>query len=629
MNSTNTITGFAFLFCFLIQFPSVFAQQASKELPYSFRPAPGELPSIQMQAVPSLDMSRIEAEDKANPGSVRFAAPVAVRYDLQSAGQWSQLPNGDRVWRLPLRAANAKGLYIAFDDFFLPATARLAAYSPDKKQLLGSYTERNNMPSGRFLIGPIEGEEAILEYYEPQSVKGQGRIGVDRIFQAYDKSFLTPSSYPFQVHEGADGFGESLSCHINVNCAEGDSWQDHKRAVVRMLRVFEEGIGYCTGSLINNARQDGTPYVLSAYHCYAGFTPELDLWRFDFQYEGVGCDDPADEPSFSSILGCELMSGREESDFLLLKLLRGVPSVVNPYFLGWNRDSTDISQKSTGIHHPQGDIKKISVDNQPSQIYQQSIGWNNNVTTPPRHHFLVDFDRGTFENGSSGSAMLDDNGLIVGQLHGGFSSCTRMRAFYGRFSKSWDAGSTAAERLREWLDPDGTGIVTLGHYQPPPGHTLSGVARMPDGRPINGVKIYLDGDVVDSLTTGADGGFVFDVPSGGSYTLSAVKRDNPKNGISSYDMVFISKHILDVEELTDPYDQLKADASMNDRISGFDMVLVSKLVLGIDSTFPSGLSWRFENDGILNITNLAEDRTDIQFTGVKIGDLSGNADPSQ
>ncbi|MEM9918890.1 MAG: carboxypeptidase regulatory-like domain-containing protein [Bacteroidota bacterium] len=629
MNSTKTLTGLTLLLFSLFLSISLQAQRTLRELPHSFRPSPGDLPGLVAQQVPSLDMAKVIREDKANPGSVRFAAPLKVRYDLQSSGRWSELANGDRLWRLQLRVPDAKGLYVVYEDFFLPKGGRLFVYSPDKKQLLGAYSAQNNTKSGRFLTGIIKGEEVVLEYFEPAAVKGQGRIQVGRLYQAYNLDHLTPSDYPFQVHEGTDGFGESASCHVNVNCSQGDSWQDHKRAVVRILRIFDEGIGYCSGTLINNVRQDGTPYLLSAYHCFAGFTPQLDLWRFDFNYEGTGCDNPASEPSFASILGCEYVSGREESDFLLLKLLRGVPSIVNPYFMGWNRDSVALSQKTTGIHHPQGDIKKISVDDQPTQIYQQSIIWNNNVTTPPNHHFLVNFDDGSFENGSSGSAMIDHNGLIVGQLHGGVANCVQRRAFYGRFSKSWNAGGNPDERLREWLDPDGTGAMTLGHYQPPPDYTLSGTVKMPDDRPINGVTIYLSGDLADSLTTGPDGTFSFDVPSGGSYTLTAVKRDNAKNGVSSFDLVFVSKHVLDVEALPSPYGILAADVSMNGTISGFDMVLISKLVLGVDSGFPSGLSWRFENDGVQVLNNLSEDRTDLEFIGVKLGDLSGNADPAE
>ena len=93
----------------------------------------------------------------------------------------------------------------------------------------------------------VDGETAILEYYEPFYVKGQGIIDISRIYHAYEKDFMqAPQGDEFSVHAG---FGDALPCHVNANCDEGNDWQEHKRGVVRYLRVFDEGTGWCTGSL--------------------------------------------------------------------------------------------------------------------------------------------------------------------------------------------------------------------------------------------------------------------------------------------------------------------------------------------------------------------------------------------
>jgi PKD repeat protein len=68
------------------------------------------------------------------------------------------------------------------------------------------------------------------------------------------------------------------------------------------------------------------------------------------------------------------------------------------------------------------------------------------------------------EGGSSGSPIFNNSGRIVGDLTGGGSYCSTPTSpdLYGKFSYSWDQnGSTAAERLKDWLDPDNTGITTL------------------------------------------------------------------------------------------------------------------------------------------------------------------------
>src|SRR5690606_38642980 len=88
---------------------------------------------------------------------------------------------------------------------------------------------------------------------------------------------------------------ESDVCEVNVNCSpEGNDWQDEKRGVVRIL-VFDSGNqGWCSGSLVNNVRQDCKPYLLTALHCgVTASTANFNQWRFYFGYEANDCTNPA------------------------------------------------------------------------------------------------------------------------------------------------------------------------------------------------------------------------------------------------------------------------------------------------------------------------------------------------
>ena len=579
--------------------------------------------NVAIKTIPKLNLDQLQAADKAKQDMVRFAAPTDVSISLQD-GAWIELPNGDHIWQMQLEAEGALGIFLAYQDFYLPFGARFFMYSGDRKEVLGAYTHKNNRASGTFFTGMISGETAIIELYEPAHAVGQSRIHINRVYQAYHQDHIEPSDYPFQIHMA--GFGDALPCHININCPEGDDWQTHKKGVVRMLRVFEEGVGWCSGTLINNTNEDGKPYVLSAFHCIAGYTPMLEFWRFDFNYESPNCSTPMDSPQYQSILGCTNVAGREESDFLLVELSQSIPSTYNPYFVGWNRSSAAIPDTTTGIHHPQGDIRKISQDYDPATIYAQSIPWNNNVTTPANHHFRVEFDAGTFENGSSGSALLNEDGQIVGQLHGGLSNCAQFIAFYGRFSISWDAGPDSTSRLMEWLDPTGTGVMQLGAYEPPPAALISGTVRSMTGQPIANASVYLSGSWQDSLVTDASGTFSFEVPRGGSYTLTAKKSSEPRNGVSAFDIILIQKHILSIDPLTDPNQILAADVNASGTITGFDIVQIRKVLLFIDDNFMNDESWRFEQSSI-PVQNVNGDINGLEFTGYKVGDVNGNADP--
>ena len=630
MNNTTILSGFALLFCLLFAHSAAAQINAGGQplgLDKAFQEKYNNRTANSSYKVPAINLQKLKQEDESLLGGGRFAAPIEVDINLENTGEWIELENGARLWTLRLQSKEALGIFVAYDEFFLPFGARFYMYSEDGRQIKGAYTEKNNQPGGRFMTGMLRGETAVLEYYEPKSAKGQGIIQIGRIFHSYQAEQMAADDYPYKAN-GTLGFGDALSCHVNINCPDGDNWQDQKRGVVRILRVFEEGIGWCSGSLINNTNEDGKPYVLSAYHCWAGFTPEMDLWRVDFNLESPDCNNPATEPAYQSILGATYLSGREESDFLLLELSRSVPFSYNAYFNGWDRDSVNTPQSSAGIHHPRGDIRKISTENDPGIIWNSSIPWSNSVTTPANHHFRVEYDAGTFEDGSSGSPLFNQNSLIVGQLHGGGATCGNRRGFYGRLSMSWNQGPTVDSRLREWLDPAGTGVMTLGPYTPPPASTIAGVLATPNGAPMSGVVVYLGGDAIDSVMTASDGSYFFEVQAGGDYTLTPFKNTLAGNGVSTFDIVLTQKHILQVNSFTEAYQLLAADVNDSGTITTFDIVNMRKVILNVLNDFPGSNSWRFD-PSVLSINDLGGDLPDQDFMGYKVGDVTGNANPNQ
>ena len=315
--------------------------------------------------------------------------------------------------------------------------------------------------------------------------------------------------------------------------------------------------------IVNNTNEDETPYILSAYHCIAGFTPQLDVWRFDFNYEADGCSNPGAEPEYQSMLGCQYVSGREQTDFMLLELNESVPFSYNARFNGWNRNDQTSPDTSTVLHHPQGDIRKISVDYDTSSIYPNSINWNNGVTTPPNHHFQVFWDVGTSENGSSGSCLFDENGYIVGQLHGGNTSCSTFQTFFGRFALSWDEGSTPDTRLKDWLDPNDLEMLLWkrSNRYLIPLQSLE-MLWLGLGQNMIGVEITLSGDENEVTTTDANGNYSFEVMEGGDYVITPSKTNNPSNGVSAFDIVTCIQHILFIDPFQDPLQTMAGDVNI-------------------------------------------------------------------
>ncbi|HHN47663.1 MAG TPA: T9SS type A sorting domain-containing protein, partial [Bacteroidales bacterium] len=281
-------------------------------------------------------------------------------------------------------------------------------------------------------------------------------------------------------------FGTSGDCNVNINCSEGDEWQHQKRGVVKLHSRVGSIVFRCTGSLVNNTSYDFSPYVFTADHCarsgstYAS-ADDLNQWVFYFNYEASDCPNPPqeEEPLPVALTGATLKanvgggSANMASDFYLVLLNQNIPPEVMPYFNGWSRRNVS-SGSGTGIHHPSGDIKKISTYTQPLI----TASWNANT---PNMYWQVRWSatqngHGVTEGGSSGSPLFNDQGLIVGQLTGGQASCNNPNApdYYGKFSWSWESvGSTPDRQLKPWLDPENFGVETLqGSYD-----TLQVIAR--------------------------------------------------------------------------------------------------------------------------------------------------------
>lgn len=634
-----------FVFIFLLSnFSIVIAQRSVGGTPISFLAKNQSAFSQENKAIkiPALNMARLKKEDKEN-SSNRFAAPVDVNYNLTNSGQWVDLDDGGRVWKLKIKADNALGLFIFYKNFYLPNGARLFVYDENQKQILGGYTNLNNSDSGKFMTGMIDGETAIIEYYEPWYAKGQGRFEINRIMQAYDREKFV-SDNPFQNYTG---FGESLACNININCPLGDDMADQKRGVVRILTVYNTGVGWCSGSMINNTNNDGTPYVLTANHC--GFLgnniADFELWRYDFNYAFSSCANETEEPPFQSILGGEVVSGSTVSDFLLVELFANIPSSYNAYFNGWNRLNTP-PQSSKQVHHPFGDVMKIAVDTNALTSYQHMTNWGGGVITPPHSHWRSTFDHGTIEGGSSGSPLFNQNGYIVGQLHGGPTIvCDNLITYDGKFSVSWDDGADSTSRLKEWLDPFDTGFTQLGGIDNPAlnnSSTVFGNIRKENGDSVLNVEIQVTGSSALTFNNQGNGSYeAFDLTNGEDFTITPFRNDDHRNGVNVVDLVLIRQHILGLGTPLTPYQIIAADVNNDGNVNTIDMVFVQKIILLLDPTFPNNTSWRFvptafnfpnPSDPFSNpfpesifYTPILTNMQDQNFVAIKIGDVNGSA----
>ena len=335
----------SFLLCLSFAIPTL-AQISAGGTPKSFsRIAKAYMPTI---TTPSVDVAKMLAEDEAESKlgiPFRFGAPFDVNYTLDNSGVWETLPDGSRLWTLRIESPQAYSINLLYDFFEIPDGAEFYIYNESRTDVIGAFTSRNNKPYQKFSTAPVEGSVSILEYYEPANAEFPGFISISRIVHGYKNVFDQ------NVLKDIADYGGSGSCNNNVNCPEGDPWQEQKRAVAMVL--LGSGTRWCSGSMINNVREDFTPYFLSANHCLGG----EEYWIIMFNYESPGCDN-VNGPTDMTVSGTTLRASNSYSDFALVELSTTPPDEYEIYYSGWSNIDTP-SPQSVGIHHPSGDIKKI------------------------------------------------------------------------------------------------------------------------------------------------------------------------------------------------------------------------------------------------------------------------------
>ena len=411
------------------------------------------------------DLTITRQEDVIYPSPYRFGIVLPVDVSPDHSGNWTTLPDGIQIWRATVSSPGALALSAYFDRFHIPDGGKLFIYNSDKSQVIGAFSSMNNSRSGFFSTELIAGDEMTLEYVQPKGSDQVPQLHLNEITFAYrGVGFLDKNVYS----PGAAG-----NCEVNVNCPEGIDWQDQKKGVTR-IHVKRDGHTYwCSGSLVNNTKIDNVPYILTANHCgYNSSAQELQQWVFYFNYESPDCV-ATGYPDLESLVGATLKAHSGDqltvgSDFYLVRMNENIPDSFHVFYNGWSRSEDFPSPSGVGIHHPGGDLKKIST-------YKNALESSTWMGNPGLTHWQVVWAQtisghGVTEGGSSGSPIFDNNGRIVGTLSGGESLCDSIHLnspdYYGKFSWAWQSdGNDSTSRLKDWLDPGSTNLYILdGRY---------------------------------------------------------------------------------------------------------------------------------------------------------------------
>ena len=170
---------------------------------------------------------------------------------------------------------------------------------------------------------------------------------------------------------------------------------------------------------------------------------------------------------------------------------------------------------------------------------------------------------------------------------------------------------------------------------------VAGAIQTESKATVEGVQVNLSGQTQKSFATGVNGLFVFNnLAAGADYTVTPSLNKGFLNGVSTFDLVLISKHILGVQPLNTPYKLIAADVNNSKSVTTLDLIQLRKLILNIDATFANNSSWRFVDASytfpnasnpwaasfpeVKNVNDL-EGSLSANFVAVKVGDVNGNA----
>lgn len=432
------------LMMFLAVMGSAFAQIEHGGEPNNWELKDASFADVPFFTTPKLDLEAIKAEDavvdqyKETP--YRFGYDHEVDINFFDMAEVETTAEGNEIYRMGIHCPKGTSVNFNFGSFYLPEGTELFVWTEDRENFIGSFTSENNKEYGSLALSILFDDKVIIEYHQPADVEEMALLNINQISHGYRGV----------LNKWADKgpHGTSGSCNMNVNCPDAVDWQDEKRGVALIL---SGGSAHCTGSLVNNTNQDETPYFLTAAHCDGN----EGNWVMYFMHEYPGCSNTGIVPNNLTISGGTELASSNPSDVHLIQLSSAVPQSYEPYYNGWDHSGAAVPL-AVGIHHPAGDVKKISFDDDPltiTQYLQNAVGsfdhwrvemWERNTTT---------------EGGSSGSPLFDQNHRIIGQLHGGYASCSSNTSdWYGAMHTSWPF-------LQPYLDPSNS-ATTLDGWDP-------------------------------------------------------------------------------------------------------------------------------------------------------------------
>lgn len=369
---------------------------------------------------------------------LRYAESISVDIDILNFSK-KETKGSYIISKMAVQSDGASNLGFTFKNFILTKGEKISVYNSIGQHLV-DYTMDDNTRSGFFPTSPLVSDLIYIKC-KLKSDKEKRNLKIINVNHGFMEVFS-------QVNYRRPA---SDDCNIDINSELGNNWQLVKHSVVRI----DVGGSWCTGTLINNTANDGKPYIFTANHCINEYT-NMNTVKIYFNYENLG------EYKEQSLTGATLLAGSRSHDFSLMLMDEKPPASYRPVYAGWTLKE-EPSDSSYCIHHPGGGFKKISFDKDYLSISKYLANPIPEFFTTEEVFWKVsDWESGTTLGGSSGSALFNKNGYVIGSLSGGDANCSNpVNDFYSAFYVNWNRFAEPAKQLKHWLAPDAPGVTSL------------------------------------------------------------------------------------------------------------------------------------------------------------------------
>ena len=431
------------------------------------------------------DAAAVAGVKRANSGAtlkrlqIGLARAVpATRNSDSAALTWLPVEGGFAA-RWSVTSAEAKALRVGVQVERSDPTLELRFWSPARPEVVhGPFTEADiNAAAGNTYWSPVlEGDTGMVELF----VKGDAeprRLSV----RVAEVSHLLANPADPKVDSQLK---TAQFCEVNFICraASDPALRTTGEAVARYVATDSRGSFLCTGTLLNSADEQFVPYFYTADHCIDSQATASTLTTYWF-YESLSCGDDSVNPNYVQVGGgATLLYADQNTDVSFMRLNRAAPA--DSTFAGWDAGLLSIGAPVTAIHHPDGDVKKVSLGTVAGFLADI------NATGRTGSFIRTNWDSiltGVTEGGSSGSGIFTQaNGdyRFRGGLLGGPSSCTSsaLYDYYSRFD-------VAYQNVSQFLGKSAASVANTNY-------TALWYNYPAESEPGWGINIAQEGDIV-------------------------------------------------------------------------------------------------------------------------------------